>query len=392
MHVGKTSGPDIARPLLTFARWPGRWRDVSPDGRVSPAATCTGCLRPTRRAQLFLRSFGARHRAKATKRSIDDVLDRFAEHLGAARRYRAAAHTRKMSATTSNDSDHDRPCRAAQDASAARMSAAVGLAPAVAHVGVFDQRGAVGLRTVELQTQRAGHRAFRPAGIRRTVLRRVAPHRARARSPAKLPARAQAASCEQQPRQSRRRKIDEIVEPRRRPAERLMPRRAMADHAVRRVDGFVGGKPGQARERRTRTPARRRRRTRSRQGSRSPRAQRHVRRAFADCGRRCGRRHPARRRDRSIRARARRRGRDRKDSACDERRRHDGERELPDQTRCQRAFDDPADTGGNYDHERRASTRPRFFGRRQSRTSRFSRRSSLPMSAPIQVTGWPIVR
>ncbi len=45
----------------------------------------------------------------------------------------------------------------------------------------------------------------------------------------------------------RRRQIDEIVEPRRRPAERLVTRRAVADHAVGGVDCFVecgAGEPG----------------------------------------------------------------------------------------------------------------------------------------------------
>ena len=50
-------------------------------------------------------------------------------------------------------------------------------------------------------------------------------------------------------RQSRRNQIDEIVEPRRRPAKRLIALGAMPDHGVGGVDGLVGDQSGQPQQR-----------------------------------------------------------------------------------------------------------------------------------------------
>ena len=59
----------------------------------------------------------------------------------------------------------------------------------------------------------------------------------------------QAAATISSARQPRRRQVDQIVEARRRPAERAVARAAVADHAVGGVDGLVGGRRRQAADR-----------------------------------------------------------------------------------------------------------------------------------------------
>jgi adenosylcobyric acid synthase len=79
MHVGQTIGPDTSRPLLTFAG--GR-----PDGATSPDGRVMGCyvhgLFASDAARgAFLASLGTETSAVSYEAEIDDVLDRFAEHL-----------------------------------------------------------------------------------------------------------------------------------------------------------------------------------------------------------------------------------------------------------------------------------------------------------------------
>ncbi len=79
MHVGKTTGPDTPRPLLTFAD--GR-RDgaTSPDGRVS-GCYVHGLFASDAIRQAFLATFGVKTSDSNYETEIDDILDRFAEHL-----------------------------------------------------------------------------------------------------------------------------------------------------------------------------------------------------------------------------------------------------------------------------------------------------------------------
>jgi adenosylcobyric acid synthase len=79
MHVGRTTGPDTARPLLTFA-------DGRCDGATAPDGLVSGCYvhglfssDDARRA--FLAAFDASSENTRYDASIDDILDRFAEHL-----------------------------------------------------------------------------------------------------------------------------------------------------------------------------------------------------------------------------------------------------------------------------------------------------------------------
>jgi adenosylcobyric acid synthase len=79
MHVGRTNGPDTARPMLTF-------NDGRRDGATSPDGRVSGCYvhglfssDPARRA--FLALLRAEPSAGSYEAEIDDILDRFAEHL-----------------------------------------------------------------------------------------------------------------------------------------------------------------------------------------------------------------------------------------------------------------------------------------------------------------------
>ena len=79
MHVGKTSGRDLARPFLRFS-------DGRPDGAISADGRVAGCYvhglfaSDTARAA-FLSGLGAEIAGESYETMIDDVLDRFAEHV-----------------------------------------------------------------------------------------------------------------------------------------------------------------------------------------------------------------------------------------------------------------------------------------------------------------------
>jgi adenosylcobyric acid synthase len=79
MHVGKTSGPGVARPFLVFG-------DGRPDGAVSSDGLISGCYvhglfaSDAARAE-FLSGLGADVTGDSYERSLDDILNRFAEYL-----------------------------------------------------------------------------------------------------------------------------------------------------------------------------------------------------------------------------------------------------------------------------------------------------------------------
>ncbi|MBN9248815.1 MAG: cobyric acid synthase [Hyphomicrobium sp.] len=79
MHVGNTSGPDTARPMLTFA-------DGRSDGATSPDGRVAGCYvhgifsSDAARASI-LSTFGVEASGNSYEAEIDDILDGFAEHL-----------------------------------------------------------------------------------------------------------------------------------------------------------------------------------------------------------------------------------------------------------------------------------------------------------------------
>jgi adenosylcobyric acid synthase len=79
MHMGRTSGPDTARPLL--------WLDDAPDGAVSADGRVSGCyLHGLFAADGFRATFLAslrpgRESGLAYETLVDGVLDRLADHL-----------------------------------------------------------------------------------------------------------------------------------------------------------------------------------------------------------------------------------------------------------------------------------------------------------------------
>jgi adenosylcobyric acid synthase len=79
MHVGKTRGPDTARPFVTLSD--GR-RDsaTSPDGRVA-GCYVHGLFASDAARSAFLSEFGVESLDENYEAVIDDILDRFAEHL-----------------------------------------------------------------------------------------------------------------------------------------------------------------------------------------------------------------------------------------------------------------------------------------------------------------------
>jgi adenosylcobyric acid synthase len=79
MHVGKTWGPDLARPFVTFA-------DGRQDGATSPDGTVAGCyvhglFAGDAARAAFLDRLGVVTSGESYEVGIDAVLDRLAEHL-----------------------------------------------------------------------------------------------------------------------------------------------------------------------------------------------------------------------------------------------------------------------------------------------------------------------
>jgi adenosylcobyric acid synthase len=78
MHVGETTGPDTARPLVTFS-------DGRHDGAISPDGIVSGCyvhglFSSDAARSTLLAGFGVDASANY-ETEIDDILDRLAEHL-----------------------------------------------------------------------------------------------------------------------------------------------------------------------------------------------------------------------------------------------------------------------------------------------------------------------
>ncbi|MGQ0456695.1 MAG: cobyric acid synthase [Hyphomicrobium sp.] len=79
MHVGRTIGPDAARPYLRFSD--GRQDGArSPDGRVA-GCYAHGLFAADAARRAFLAEFGAAPSGESYEAMIDDVLDRLAAHL-----------------------------------------------------------------------------------------------------------------------------------------------------------------------------------------------------------------------------------------------------------------------------------------------------------------------
>jgi adenosylcobyric acid synthase len=79
MHVGTTTGPDLSRPFLTFF-------DGRHDGAVSPDRCVSGCyvhglFSSDGARAAFLSELGVKTSGESYEATVDDVLDRLAEHL-----------------------------------------------------------------------------------------------------------------------------------------------------------------------------------------------------------------------------------------------------------------------------------------------------------------------
>ena len=267
-------------------------------------------------------------------------------------------------------------------ASARRMSARGRVAAAIGvHPGIVDRA-----RRHSGAGRRARGRARRPspppasrhwasgAAARRATWRAAPRPRSRRQQERRRHQR--------QPGQPRRNEIEQIVEPRRRPAEGLMARRAMADHAVGGVDHLVGEQAGQAEEQ---GPEQRRhhavgeilgQRFERRRGRRRPRP------GSPDRGRRCGRRRRARRRahPRQTAGRPRRHG----DRGCSARARpmiRSGLDHPAAGQGSEGSVQQPADSEADGSARTTARPRCRPAPLRARRCSRLRRRSSQSMTA-----------
>src|SRR5215831_6283526 len=120
-----------------------------------------------------------------------------------------------------NDAGDDIEREAAMDIGGARLSSAAGVHPVV-----LDDRAPIAPRACHGQAERACHGGFRPAGIGRAMQRRIPSHGAE-RSAGACTRQRKCRYDQDKARQARRHKIQEIVQPRRSPAEGEMARRAM---------------------------------------------------------------------------------------------------------------------------------------------------------------------
>ena len=158
----------------------------------------------------------------------------------------------------------------------------------------------IAARSGQRQPERAGHRAFRPAGIRRAMLARH-----RATSPATLsPIDPPAIGATIASNNADNRAGTRLTRSSSRAAAQpndCVARAAVPDHGVGGVDGLVGDQVRAARAAPARTPAPPRRRRNSRRRIRSRRGTRRPHRVAPDRGRRSWRRPRAPRRARPRR-------------------------------------------------------------------------------------------
>ena len=236
MHVGRTSGPDCERPLLRFAdgRTDGA---VSADGRIR-GDLCAWAVRRRRatcRAAVLVRR--QRRRVLAMRRTSSGFSTRWPMHLGR----RISIWTACSASPDEEQREQHQPLghagRLVQPQRGV-MSAAVASRRPSPMKASSTSVVAIDPRTGQLQTERARHRGLGPSGVGRAVARASrqtaahAPRRARRRSRARR-------QHEEERGQAGRRQIDHIVQPRRRPAERGVARRPVADHRIRGVRGLV---------------------------------------------------------------------------------------------------------------------------------------------------------
>ena len=244
IHLGHTSGPDCARPVVAMG------------GRVDGATSADGLVSGTyvhglfgsdsfRRA--FLAEAGLAS-SLAYETSVEAALDALADHLERTvdiDRLLAIAGLEPEQAdggdrddgeedSVGNEIDPERPADVGR----------VGVAPAggVEEGGADDDAG-IATRTGERHAERRRHGGLGPAGIGRTVVRRLGDHDAEGLGDAAPGGRR--SERNQGAGKPARRQVDQVVQPRRGPAEILVTRGEVADHRVGGVDRLVGGESRQ---------------------------------------------------------------------------------------------------------------------------------------------------
>ena len=244
IHLGQTAGPDCARPVVDLG------------GRVDGATSADGLVAgtyvhglfgsdPFRRA--FLAEAGLAS-SLAYETSVDAALDGLADHLerhvAIDRLLEIAALEPQHQGGGHRHQREERDIGGEIDPERPADVGRVGVAPAAGvDERVADDDAGIAARSGEREAERRGHGGLRPAGIGRTVARRLGDHDAEGLSDAA--AGSGRRERDQGSGNSTRRKVDEIVEPGGRPAEIAVARREVADHRVGGVDRLVGEEPRQ---------------------------------------------------------------------------------------------------------------------------------------------------
>ena len=255
MHMGRTTGPDTARPLVTLAS--------GPDGARSGNGRVMGCyLHGLFAADGFRRAFlgrlrGGRRPASPTTpwwsrpSTPSPPISRPISTSTACLRWPVRAEPRLRPAERRPGSDgggehrHQRAGRR-EDPDRAPHVIRRRVVSAVAEPGLVGRRLALVVAGAQQgEAERAGHRGFRPAGIGRAVPGGIAHHGA-PRLARRGTGNGERRRRDQPARDARRHPVHRIVDTRRRAAEGTVAGGAVADHAVHRVDRLVGEQPRQA--------------------------------------------------------------------------------------------------------------------------------------------------
>jgi adenosylcobyric acid synthase len=245
MHLGATNGPELSRPMLRLEG--GADGAVAADGRVA------GCYLhglftsdPFRRA--FIRDLGGAPGEFAYRGRVEATLDTLADHLeahlevaGLLAAARPPASGRRAELHREPEAKHQAAFEEAGEAIELERADDVrgrGAGGAVADPGIGDHPLPIAARPGQGQSERPGHRAFRPAGVQRTVLFGVAQHDRDRVAGAAAPGE-YGGGGDHEPAEPRRDQVQKIVEACRRPAEFAVMGALVADHAVERVRHLV---------------------------------------------------------------------------------------------------------------------------------------------------------
>ncbi len=245
IHLGHTSGRDCARPFVALGNGPDG--AVSPDGLVA-GTYVHGLFAADSFRRAFLAAAGVAS-SRAYEASVEAALDGLADHL---ERHVAIDRLLKIAGLRpqhqDRTGDHQREENRVGgdiDAQSPADVGRVGVAPpAGVDVGGADDDAGIAARTGKHQAERRGHGGHRPAGIGRTMVRRLGDHGAQRLGDAAAGGRR--GERDQNAGDTARRQIDQIVEPRGGPAEILVARGEVADHRIGDVDRPAGEEARQA--------------------------------------------------------------------------------------------------------------------------------------------------